>query len=49
MTVKERIVRKYIVDLSDEERGYLESIICKGRDAAGRLSKARILLKADDG
>lgn len=49
MTVRERVVWKYIVDLSGEERDYLESIVYKGRNAAGRLAKARILLKADDG
>lgn len=41
--------KKYIVDLTADERGQLEEIIRKGRDAAGRLSKARILLKADEG
>lgn len=41
-------VKKYIVRLSAEERKYLEDIFGKGRDAAGRLSKARILLKADE-
>lgn len=40
-------VKKYIVRLSSEERNYLETIIRTGRDAAGRLLKARILLKAD--
>jgi len=40
-------VKKYIVRLSSEERKYLETIIGTGRDAAGRLLKARILLKAD--
>lgn len=39
-------VKKYIVDLHPEERKYLEDIIRNGRDAAGRLGKARILLKA---
>ena len=41
-------VNRYIVRLSAEERKYLEAIIGKGRDAAGRLSKARVLLKADE-
>ena len=40
-------VKKYIVRLSNDERKYLETIIGTGRDAAGRLLKARILLKAD--
>ena len=47
MTTGAGIVKKYIVRLSLEERNYLETIIRTGRDAAGRLLKARILLKAD--
>lgn len=39
--------KKYIVRLSGDERSQLEAIIRTGRDAAGRLLKARILLKAD--
>jgi len=42
-------VKKYIVRLSNDEKTYLEKIIGTGRDAAGRLLKARILLKADIG
>ncbi|VAV86407.1 hypothetical protein MNBD_ALPHA02-534, partial [hydrothermal vent metagenome] len=41
--------KKYIVRLSNDERTYLETIIGTGRDSAGRLLKARILLKADIG
>ena len=40
-------VKKYVVRLEKAEREYLEGIIRKGRDAAGKLTKARILLKAD--
>ena len=40
-------VKKYVVRLSSEERSSLSTIISTGRDAAGRLLKARILLKAD--
>ncbi len=40
---------KYVVGLSAEERGSLEALIGKGRGAAVRLLKARILLKADRG
>ena len=47
MTIHAGGVKKYIVRLSREERKYLERIISTGRDAAGRLLKARILLKAD--
>jgi len=40
-------LKKYVVRLSDGERSSLSTIIGTGRDAAGRLLKARILLKAD--
>lgn len=38
---------KYVVRLSTEERALLERMIRTGREAAYRLLKARILLKAD--
>lgn len=38
---------KFVVRLSGDERAYLERMIRTGRDAAYRLLKARILLKAD--
>jgi len=38
---------KFVVRLSGEERADLEKVIRTGRDAAYRLLKARILLKAD--
>lgn len=38
---------KYVVRLSSTERSGLEEMISTGRDAAYRLLKARILLKAD--
>lgn len=47
MTGKEIAVKKYVVRLSAEEREQLEAMIRKGKNAAGRLTKARILLKAD--
>src|SRR5580693_9756059 len=40
-------VKRYVVRLSPEERGGLEAMIRKGKSAAARLLKARILLKAD--
>ena len=40
---------KYVVDLNVEERAVLEGLVGKGRGAASRLLKARILLKADIG
>jgi Homeodomain-like domain len=47
MAAKEISVKKYVVRLSGEERGQLEGLIRKGKSAAQRLLKARILLKAD--
>ena len=41
------MVKKYIVDLSAEERAYLEQFTTTGRRAADRITRARILLKAD--
>src|SRR5258705_1546032 len=47
MAGKEISVKKYVVRLSGEEREQLEALIRKGKSAAQRLLKARILLKAD--
>jgi hypothetical protein len=47
MAAKEISVKKYVVRLSGEEREQLEVLIRKGKSAAQRLLKARILLKAD--
>jgi Homeodomain-like domain len=47
MTAKEISVKKYVVQLSSEERQQLETLIRKGKGPARRLLKARILLKAD--
>jgi transposase len=46
-SVKKYSVKKYVVRLSGEERRQLETLIGKGKGAARRLLKARILLKAD--
>ncbi len=40
-------VKKFIVTLSDEERGALTALIHTGKHPAQKLLKARILLKAD--
>lgn len=40
---------KYVVDLSEEEQAQLESIIRKGKSSARRQTRARILLKANEG
>jgi len=41
--------KKYIVELSGEERRPLRRLISKGKSAAKVILKARILLKADQG
>ena len=47
MVGKEISVKKYVVQLSADEREQLEVLIRKGKSPAQRLLKARILLKAD--
>jgi len=47
MEKKDGAVKKYVVRLSADERKQLEAIIGKGKNAAWRQLKARILLKAD--
>jgi transposase len=47
MAWKEIAVKKYVVQLSAEEREQLEALIRKGKGSAQRLLKGRILLKAD--
>lgn len=39
--------KKFVVRLSVEERAQLESLVAKGKAAARKLTRARILLKAD--
>ena len=41
--------KKFVVRLSEEERPQLESLVAKGTAAARKLTRARILLKADCG
>jgi transposase len=41
------MLKKFVVRLSAEERNRLESVISRGQGAARRLTRARILLKAD--
>ena len=41
--------KKYVVDLSMEERERLRDVITKGKASAKAILKARILLKADQG
>lgn len=40
---------KYVVRLTEEERGELEAVVRKGKSAAAKRLKAQILLKADAG
>jgi hypothetical protein len=47
VTAKQITVKKYVVNLSDEERVRLNTLISKGKHPARLLNKARILLKAD--
>jgi hypothetical protein len=47
--MKEIAVKKYVVKLSLDERERLETMIHNGKHPAQRLTKARILLKADAG
>lgn len=42
-------MKKYIVELSLDERKYLQSIVRKGKAAARKIQHAQILLKADSG
>jgi transposase len=41
--------KKYRVDLSPDERTTLEQLLRSGKTGARKLTRARILLKADDG
>ncbi len=41
--------KKYIVELSSEEREELETLVNKGKAAAYKRKHAEILLKADQG
>src|SRR2546425_10355332 len=41
--------KKYLVDLTAEERTTLEQLVRRGRGRARKLTRARILLQADEG
>ena len=47
MARKEIAVKKYVVELSAEERERLEALVRAGKSSAQLLTRARILLKAD--
>jgi len=40
---------RYLINLTEQEREKLESIVSYGRHSAQKITRARILLKADDG
>jgi putative transposase len=42
-------MKKYIIELSAEERHELQRLLRSGKTAARKATRARILLKADDG
>jgi len=44
-----RARKKYVVDLTAEERQTLEQMWQKGKSSARKLPRARILLQADEG
>jgi transposase len=41
--------KKYVVDLTAEERSTLEHLVQRGKSSARKLTRARILLQADEG
>ena len=41
--------KKYVVDLTAEERTTLEQLLQKGKSSARKLTRSRILLQADEG
>jgi transposase len=43
------MAKKYMVELTDEERKQLLALLKKGKVAARKLCRAQILLQADDG
>ncbi len=43
------MAHKHLVDLTEEERGYLLNLITKGKPAARRVACAHVLLRAAEG
>ncbi|HAS85343.1 MAG TPA: IS630 family transposase, partial [Candidatus Competibacteraceae bacterium] len=43
------MIHKYLVDLTDDEQGYLHEVIGKGKTMARRVARAHILLQAATG
>jgi putative transposase len=43
------MAHKYLVDLTEEEQGYLLDVIHKGKTASRRVARAHVLLRAAEG
>ena len=43
------MAHKYLIDLTDEEQGYLHDVIRKGKTTARRVARAHVLLRAATG
>ena len=41
--------KKYFVELTENEREHLHQLISRGKPAARTVTRARVLLKADEG
>src|SRR5947208_12554899 len=44
-----RMAKKYVVELTDEQRQSLDRVVNSGRESARKITRARVLLKADEG
>ena len=42
-------MKKYVVDLNEQEKERLENLTTKGKSGARKIRRARILLLADEG
>ena len=43
------MVKKHVVELTDEQRQVLGRLVSSGRESARKITRARVLLKADEG
>jgi transposase len=46
---REKTMKKYVVDLSEDEKQHLEELTTRGKSGARKIRRARILLLADEG
>lgn len=44
-----RMAKKYVVELTVEQRRSLDRVVNSGRESARKITRARVLLKADEG